>query len=113
MPTRTDCLEEERRRARQKSLECYIADRQGETRWTRLFTTFDLSRCIEREVHSGSREFPKRGAQQFLDGMQVGSPEDRLRIAQLLVEAIGGSTTKPAEFRPAEFRPVESQAVRR
>jgi len=47
------------------------------------------------------------GARQFLGGMQVGSPEDRLRIAQLLVEVIGGSTTKPAEFKPAEFKPAE------
>ena len=58
------------------------------------------------------------GAQQFLGGMQVGLPEDRLRIAQLLVEVVGGSTIKPAEFKPAEFKPAEFkpaefQAMRR
>ena len=50
---------------------------------------------------SGVSQF---GAQQFLNGKQISSPADRLRIAQMLVEAIGGSLSKPAEFKPAEFQ---------
>ncbi len=47
------------------------------------------------------------GAIQFLDGRPVGLATDRLRLAQLLVQAIGDSRVKPAEFKPAEFTPAE------
>lgn len=47
------------------------------------------------------------GATQFLDGRPVGSATDRLLLAQLLVDVVGASPSKPAEFKPAEFKPAE------
>ena len=47
------------------------------------------------------------GANQFLEGRHVSLEADRLLLAQMLVEAIGGPLGKPAEFKPAEFKPAE------
>jgi hypothetical protein len=61
------------------------------------------------------------GADQFLEGRPVSASSDRIRIAQLLVEAVGrvpltaagASPFKPAEFKPAEFKPAEFRRGRR
>ena len=53
------------------------------------------------------------GANQFLEGRPVGFEADRLLLAQMFVEAIGGSPRKPAEFKPAEFNPTANRIVGR
>ena len=61
------------------------------------------------------------GADQFLEGRPVSASSDRIRLAQLLVDAVGRapltapgtSPFKPAEFKPAEFRPAEFKRGRR
>ena len=47
------------------------------------------------------------GAVQLLEGRPVGLATDRLRLAELLIQAIGDARVKPAEFKPAEFKPAE------